>query len=225
MGLRSANVNSEALYNGLLTYLYLIIIVTFHEFGHAWTAERCGDDTPRLQGRITLNPAMHIDRIGTVLLPLIVVALGVMGLGTLGGFIIGWGRPVQFNPGNLKHRRRDAMVIALAGPAMNVVLAAVAVGLIWGGVLADSSMVREACVDLAFLSLYLCFFNLLPIPPLDGSHLARGLLGFSEEVYLQLSRFGLFLIIIAVQLRPVRLLLDWLTNASFTLLLQLFRLA
>jgi Zn-dependent protease len=216
--------NLPALYDGLLTYLYLVIIVTFHEFGHAWMANWRGDDTPRLQGRITLNPVAHIDMLGTVVIPLVVVLLGATGNSRMAGLLIGWGRPVQFNPGNLRRRRYDSTLIALAGPAMNVVLALLVMALIWVGFWTESAPMREACRDIARLSLFLGFFNLLPIPPLDGSHVARGLIGFSEETYLLLSRYGFFLILVAIQLPPVTSLLSNLTSWSFAFLALLLGL-
>jgi Zn-dependent protease len=86
--------NPQALLEGLASYLCIVIIITVHEFGHAVAAVRLGDDTPRLQGRVTLNPIAHMDPIGTVALPLLAMILGAMGSG-LAGFIIGWGRPVS----------------------------------------------------------------------------------------------------------------------------------
>jgi Zn-dependent protease len=212
---------NAALTDGLLNYLLLVILVTFHEFGHAWMADRCGDDTPRLQGRVTLNPIAHIDIVGTVILPLAAVMLTVFGQSALSSFIIGWGRPVQFNPANLRHRGPQSTLIALAGPAMNVVLAAVAVGLIWVGVWVNSLAIEEVCSRIAVLSLFLCFFNLLPIPPLDGSHVLRWLTGTSEEVHAFFSQWGFFLIIIMVQLRPVQKALAWLTALTYGWLLKL----
>jgi Zn-dependent protease len=212
---------NAALNDGLLNYLFLVILVTFHEFGHAWMADRCGDDTPRLQGRVTLNPIAHMDIVGTVVLPLLAVMLTVFGQSALSSFIIGWGRPVQFNPANLRHRGAQSTLIALAGPAMNVLLAAVGVGLTWVGVWGNSEAVIEVCTRIAYLSLFLCFFNLLPIPPLDGSHVLRWLTGTSEEVHAFFSQWGFFLIIIMVQLRPVQLALAWLTVHTHGLMLKL----
>src|SRR6266567_3481071 len=116
--------DQKALFDGLVTYVCFIPILTFHEFAHAWVASKCGDDTARLQGRVSLNPLVHIDPIGTVVLPLVAVFLGASGSG-LGRFIIGWGKPVPVNIANLRHRRRDDTLVALAGPAINVLLAVV----------------------------------------------------------------------------------------------------
>src|SRR5271155_2819233 len=111
--------DANQIVNGLIFYLGLVVLLTFHEFAHAWTAWKCGDDTARLQGRLSLNPLVHIDPIGTVLLPLVMIFASP----TVGRFLIGWAKPVPFNPANLRNRWRDEMLIAMAGPAMNVILA------------------------------------------------------------------------------------------------------
>src|SRR5271156_1454061 len=111
--------------DGLLFYIGLVVLLTFHEFAHAWMATKCGDDTARLQGRLSLNPIVHVDPIGTLLVPLIMIFASP----TVGRFLIGWAKPVPFNPGNLSNRWRDEMLIAMAGPAMNIVLAVILVGL------------------------------------------------------------------------------------------------
>src|SRR5262249_62019292 len=102
------------LVDGLIMYLGLLVLLTFHEFGHAWMAWKCGDDTARLQGRVTLNPIAHLDWLGTVVLPLLVVVLGASG-STMGRFIIGWGKPVPVNVHNLRRPRLDAILVAMAG--------------------------------------------------------------------------------------------------------------
>src|SRR6185436_3393621 len=113
--------DQKALFEGLAAFLCTIVIITFHEFGHAWAAWRCGDDTARLQGRVTLNPVAHMDLIGTVVLPLLAVLLRASGSG-LAGFIIGWGKPVPVNILRLRRRGLDDMLVAMAGPMMNVLI-------------------------------------------------------------------------------------------------------
>src|ERR1039457_4155366 len=110
--------DSQIIVNGLLTYLGLIILLTFHEFGHAWMGMKCGDDTARLQGRVSLNPLVHIDPIGTVLLPLLMLL--VPGAGR---FMVGWAKPVPVNLNNLPNPRVDDVLITAAGPLMNLILA------------------------------------------------------------------------------------------------------
>src|SRR6202012_3045157 len=117
--------------DGLLSYLFLVILLTFHEWGHAWTAWMCGDDTARLQGRISLNPLVHIDPIGTVLLPLLMIFLP----GGVSRFMIGWAKPVPVNPHNLRNKGFDDILVTMAGPFMNLLLGVVLVALAKAGVL------------------------------------------------------------------------------------------
>src|SRR5947207_4042633 len=154
--------------DGLIQYLGLIVLLTFHEFGHAWMAWKCGDDTARLQGLVSLNPLVHIDPIGTVVMPLLIIFLSMSGSG-LSRFLIGWAKPVPVNPYNLRNPKVDDILVTLAGPWMNLLLAIVLVGAARLGFSANSDGVVEVCLTTARLSLLLCFFNLLPIPPLDGS--------------------------------------------------------
>src|SRR5258706_16274456 len=189
--------------DGLLLYLGLLVLLTFHEFGHAWMAWKCGDDTARLQGRVSLNPLVHIDPIGTVVMPLLMIFLSLSGSG-LAQFLIGWAKPVPVNPCNLRNPRVDDILVTLAGPWMNLLLAIVILGLGRLGLFAHSSSMAEICIQMARLSLLLCFFNLLPIPPLDGSQVVRSLIGMSYEAYYQIARYGFIAIIIVLQIAPVR---------------------
>ncbi len=187
-------------------YLGLVVLLTFHEFGHAWMAWRCGDDTARLEGRVSLNPIVHIDPIGTVLLPLIMLL--VPGAGR---FLVGWAKPVPVNPYNLRNPKVDDLLVTLAGPWMNLLLAVVLMGLARIGIIAHSAPAVELCLRLANTSLLLCFFNLIPIPPLDGSQVVRSLSGMSYEAYHQMARYGFFILILVLQIGTVR---DGLTLAT-----------
>lgn len=213
--------SEQALINGLISYILLIIIITFHEFGHAWSAWRLGDDTARLLGRVTLNPIAHMDLIGTVILPLLAIFLSATG-SALAGFIIGWGKPVPVNILNLRRKPLDDILVAMAGPAMNVVLALLAMGLARAGLLMNSGMLIEVCQKLALLSMFLCFFNLLPIPPLDGSHVMKYVVGMSYETFWRVSQFGILIVIAVLQLPQVRLFLDLSTVGSVKLMARLF---
>ena len=206
--------DSQVIVNGLITYLGLVILLTFHEFAHAWVGMKCGDDTARLQGRVSLNPLVHIDPIGTVLLPLIMIFASP----TVGRFLVGWAKPVPFNPDNLNNRWRDEMLIAMAGPAMNVILAIVLVGFARVAVMFGSEPATELLLRMASLSLILCFFNLIPIPPLDGSHVLRNVTGMTYETYFNLSRFGFIAIIVVLQIPQVRMVLGVLTYGTLDLL-------
>lgn len=214
---------THGLLNGLIDYIFLIIIITFHEFGHAWAAWRCGDDTARLQGRITLNPAAHMDLVGTIILPLLAVVLRATGSG-LAGFIIGWGKPVPVNILQLRRRKFDDMLVAMAGPMMNVIIALFVMAVARTGVLLQAEMLVEACQRLALLSMFLCFFNLLPIPPLDGSHIMKYLVGMSYETFWRISQFGILLVLIAVQLPQIQWFLRASTEGSIIWMARLFRL-
>ena len=212
--------DQKALFEGLAAFLCTIVIITFHEFGHAWAALRCGDDTASLQGRVTLNPAAHIDVVGTIILPLIAVALSVTG-SPLGGFIIGWGKPVPVNLANLSRPRIDDILISLAGPAMNVVVALLAILIARLSSFTHAEVLIDACKQMAIISMFLCFFNLLPIPPLDGSHVVKNIIGMSHETYWRLSQFGFFLVILAVQIQPVQEILARSTSSSLYYMVKL----
>src|SRR5688572_11548690 len=118
----------EILTEVLLRYLCFIPVLTFHEFAHAWTAWKLGDDTAKDLGRVSLNPIVHMEVIGTVVLPLLAIYLSLSG-SMLATLIIGWGKPVPVDLNNLRNPRRDDSLIALAGPAMNLVLAFLCMGI------------------------------------------------------------------------------------------------
>src|SRR5204862_823859 len=108
--LRSGQMDPKSIIDGLLLFLGFIVLSTFHEFGHAWMAWKCGDDTARSQGRVSLNPIAHIDLLGTVVLPLLMILLP-----GAGRFLIGWAKPVPVNPSNLKNPKMDDILVTLAG--------------------------------------------------------------------------------------------------------------
>ncbi len=212
--------DAQKILEGLGSYLCLLLIITFHEFGHAWMASKCGDETARSQGRVSLNPVAHIDLVGTVILPLLVVLLSAAGSG-LANFIICWGKPVPVNPANLRRPRLDDVLVSLAGPAMNVVLALVIVLLARLGDLASAHVLIDLGWQLAELSMFLCFFNLLPIPPLDGSHLVRVLSGMGWQTYARLAQFGFIAVILVVQIPFVSRLLEVCTMRSVVLMARM----
>ena len=197
------------LIDGLILYLGLLVLLTFHEFGHAWMAWKCGDDTALSQGRVSLNPLVHIDVIGTVALPLLLIFFSP------GGFFVGWAKPVPVNSDNFKNPRSDDIMVTLAGPWMNFLLAIVIIGLARLGFMVHLGSVGAVCLNIARLSLLLCFFNLLPIPPLDGSQVVRSLIGMSQETYHQIARYGIFILILVLQIPAVQRTLDILTTNSW----------
>ena len=200
--------------NGLIRYLALVIMLTFHEFGHAWMAHKCGDDTAKSDGRVSLNPLVHIDPIGTVLLPLLMIFLP----GGMSAYLLGWAKPVPVNPNNLRNPKLDDILITMAGPWMNLLLAVALMGLAKIGIMTDTAGLTQFCIMAVVLNLALFFFNLLPIPPLDGSHIMRVATGMSYETYYQIARFGFLIIIVVINIEPVSRLLSYLILSSASIL-------
>ena len=188
----------QTLRDGLLQLILLIISIGLHEFGHAWMADLRGDPLPRMQGRVTLNPFAHADPIGTIAIPAVMIFLSP-GFG-----LIGWGKPVQISLPNPKTRRMDDIYITLAGPAMNLVLC-FAFAVI-GGLGNFDPKTQEVVIDFLrmgiILNASLVVFNLIPIPPLDGSRLALRLGLYSEELFLTMARWGFIILIILINLPP-----------------------
>jgi len=159
----------------------ILVSLTIHEFAHAWMANIKGDKTAELAGRLTLNPLAHIDWMGMLLL----VTLG-----------FGWAKPVPFNPYNLKNPRIDALWIALAGPISNLFMATLAAtvlrGLISIGSFADVDMLFAFLLLLIIINLFLMFFNLIPIYPLDGSKILDAILikPHHQKLKLQIMTYG-----------------------------------
>jgi Zn-dependent protease len=198
------------------TFLCLLVVITFHEAAHAYVAWKCGDDTAKQLGRISLNPVVHMELIGTVVLPLLAMGLSASGSG-LGGFILGWGKPVPVNPAHLNHRLRDGMWVALAGPAMNLVLAVFVLALAKIVLLAGFPQGTKALLQLAYVSLILGFFNLIPVPPLDGSHVLRYLFRIPDEIYYKVVPYGFIIVIVLLNFTPIRTVLGAVTGGTFAL--------
>ena len=179
----------------------LVVLLSFHEYAHAWMAHKCGDDTARMMGRMTINPIVHIDPIGTVFLPLMMLSLNP------GFLLFGWAKPVPVNPANLTNRKRDDILISMAGPAMNVILAIVLLAVLRVAIEMPEGISGSAVVaqlpEIAFISMFLCLFNLIPIPPLDGSHVMRHVVGMSEETYRNIARFGFIIVLVVINIPGV----------------------
>jgi len=211
--------DSNVIADGLIWYLMLVALLTFHEFGHAWTAWKCGDDTARLQGRVSLNPVVHMDIIGTVILPLLMIFMpGV------GSFLVGWAKPVPVNPYNLRNKNRDDILVTLAGPGMNFILAVLLMAMARAGLIFHAEPMVFYCKQAAELSLMLGFFNLIPVPPLDGSQVLRVVTGMSLEAYANFARFGFIIIIVLINLPPVQMALSLVTRTTLGWLASVFGL-
>ena len=186
--------------NVLAMWMCLVVLLSFHEFAHAWMAYKCGDDTARMMGRMTVNPVVHIDPVGTIFIPLAMLLLSP-------SFVVfGWAKPVPVNPSNLSNRKRDDILISMAGPAMNIILAFVLMFVL--RILIElppsisNSTILEKIPQIALISLFLCFFNLIPIPPLDGSHVMRHVVGMSEEMYYSIAKWGFLILIVVLNFIP-----------------------
>lgn len=174
----------------------LIMAITIHEFAHAWSADRLGDPTPRLMGRLTLNPLAHLDPLGTLLMLIV---------------RFGWGKPVQFDPYNLRHPRRDSALISLAGPVSNLLLA-ILCSLIFNILLGLQSVSFPYSIIQLFVYLLIHFlqplilynvilaiFNLVPIHPLDGFKIVGGILPEEQaRAWAELERYGMIFLIFLI---------------------------
>ena len=165
----------------------LIISVVIHEVSHGYAASFLGDQTAKYQGRLTLNPLKHLDFVGSFLVPSMAYLLG--------GFIFGWAKPVPYNPYNLKPGRWSEAIVAAAGPASNIALALIFGLLLRIGVATSPAFIQITSV-IVFINILLAIFNLMPIPPLDGSKLLFA--AFPDKLY-QLrgffERYGLILVL------------------------------
>jgi Zn-dependent protease len=202
---------SDFVFIGIMQFVVLLLSLSVHESAHAWTSDRLGDPTARYLGRVSLNPMVHADLMGTIILPII---------GLYSGFMFGWAKPVPVNLGRLRNPKRDHMLVAAAGPASNLLMA---LGLLLcllimkGSSVEGEQLVRRVAMigfpgegnsiaaPLALfayegivINLILCVFNLIPVAPLDGAAVASGLLPRAlAEPFEQIQSHG-FMILIAL---------------------------
>ena len=202
-----------------ISFIVLLFSLTVHEMAHAWTADRLGDPTARMLGRVSLNPMVHADLIGTVVFPLIAM--------TTGAPLIGWAKPVPVDSRRLRHPRRDFVLVAAAGPASNLVMAIVA-ACVLAAMPVSPQTLGEANVSVpvaAFLSqamrlnVLLAVFNMIPIPPLDGGNVLAGVLPYRLALSFNRVRPYGFLLLYALILSggfeylvvpPYRFIVSWL---------------
>lgn len=208
----------EIIFERLIPFLCLIIAITIHEFSHALAADKLGDPTPRSFGRLSLNPLAHADPLGTFLLPLMSAFTGIP--------TIGWAKPVPIDPYNFRHPRRDEIIVSLAGPLSNLSLAIICSFLL--RFFSPLTLAGNIFFYLILINVSLFVFNLLPIPPLDGSKVFLNLL--PPESYVKWSeafeRYGIVLLLLFVFL-PVsggRSLISLIMLPAIRFILSLFGL-
>jgi Zn-dependent protease len=194
----------------------IILGLSFHEFVHAWVANRCGDPTPKYHNRITINPAAHIDPLGFLALIFI-------------GF--GWGRPVVINPNNFRKPRRDELLVSLAGVTMNLILAFLFVGAIrllyefaLGFMLSDLGMIlQDILIWVVHINIVLMVFNLLPIPPLDGFNVLTQIFNLrNTEFYYRVYDKGFLILMILIVFNVTGRILTPAVSNIYTLLAGIF---
>lgn len=189
----------------LISALAVIIGIVIHESAHALAAYLLGDKTARSRGRISLNPLNHIDPFGTIILPLLMIAAG--------GPVFAFARPVPVYLGNLKHPKRDELLVSLAGPASNILLACVGAAVLGFSASATAcaalpanilSLLLDFSLTFIFVNLSLAFFNLIPLPPLDGSSiLVPFLKGRALHTYYQIQQYAMPILIVVLYLLPM----------------------
>lgn len=176
-----------------ISFALLLIAMTVHEFAHGAVAYKLGDSTARLSGRLTLNPLAHIDPFWTILLPL------VLFLSTAGHFVFGAAKPVPVNYWSLKNPKRDMVWIGLAGPFANFILAFIIAGIL--RFIPTQGVSAYLFFNLLTINVVLAIFNLIPIPPLDGSKILTGLLPADlSEQYVKLERYGFIILFVFIWL-------------------------
>ena len=215
-------VNPDMIQKIVLWAVPVLFAITVHEVAHGWVAYRFGDKTAFMLGRLTLNPFKHIDLIGTILVPLILLILPT-------GFIFGWAKPVPINPRNFKHYRRDMALVALAGPVSNFIMA-----IIWAIISKIAIWLQMAHqIDTGpivymgqagiFINLMLGLLNLFPLPPLDGGRVLSNILPGKASYYFdRLEPFGLLIILILLATGLLGDILGHLIYLSSNLIAALF---
>ena len=177
--------------------IFQIIVLVFsaviHEYMHGWMADRLGDPTAKISGRLTLNPIPHIDLFGSILLPFLLVVTGA-------GFVLGWAKPVPFNPYNLRDQKYGSAKVAAAGPLANLI-AAVCFGLLLRFLSLPNALFGILLALIVWINLLLMIFNLVPIPPLDGSKIIMPFLPYEWQVrFAGIERYGLILVLLFVMI-------------------------
>lgn len=186
--------------NQVIFFIYALLVLLFsaiiHEISHGFSAKLQGDNTAEAAGRLTLNPLPHLDPFGSIILPLLLALPALFGAPTI---IVGWAKPVPFNPNNLRNKKWGPALVALAGPAANIILAVFFGLLLRFFNLSFLPSLGFFIAIIVWINLLLAVFNLIPIPPLDGSKLLFSILPYSwHDLELQLERYGFFLILLFI---------------------------
>lgn len=202
----------------VVQFAAVLFAISVHESAHAWSADRCGDPTARRMGRVTLNPIAHIDLFGTIIFPILLAVMGAP--------VFGWAKPVMVNPSNFRNRRRDGMIVSAAGPVSNILVSLTVIVLLlafFEPLMATTNtsllLLLRIATYLLMINIFLAVFNLIPVPPLDGSGILEGLLrGEALLAYEKIKPYGFFILIFIMYTR----VFDKIADLLFTGLFKLF---
>ena len=184
-----------ALFQLIFALIPVFFSIVLHEIAHGYAALKCGDDTAKRYGRLSLNPLVHVDKFGTIFLPLMLQWIGAP-------FLFGWAKPVPVNFNRLKNRRRDMVIVASAGIIVNIILASLAYQVLMS--VSENSFFTPFFVNLLTINLALIFINILPIPPLDGSKIFFDWIDKTwAKKYVYAEREGMIALVILVAVVPV----------------------
>jgi Zn-dependent protease len=194
--------NDNIVYQIAVWLVPLVIAIVFHEVAHGLVARRLGDTTAESKGRLTLNPVKHIDPFGTVILPLLLAISHAP--------VFGWAKPVPVNYRRLRNPRRDMVLVALAGPGMNLLLALIGTALLSATIIMSggaqdggSALIAANALNFVLINIFLAVFNLLPVPPFDGGHVVEGLLpGPLALSFRRIGRYSLLVLMILLLVLP-----------------------